>query len=223
MDGRRPGPRRPRSQNPAYRPTRPPPGSSIRAGASQGVMTWGNAGAFVVPCLPVRTASGPAPWARTRPRGDLARARGVRRERRARAVPSGSTEGRSVAYRSELAAALSCATAGKRGYDALLTHDSAQLDSVEESRAIRDADMHHIWSTRSPLVGVTRLSIPELIHLPTGPNDLHSPASSGVAGLRSCADQPASRACVPAALPERLGSMRLLLSRFDSALGAWPC
>lgn len=34
--------------------------------------------------------------------------------------------------------------ARKRGYDALVTNDSAQLSSVEESRAIRDSAMHHI-------------------------------------------------------------------------------
>jgi len=34
--------------------------------------------------------------------------------------------------------------AHRRGYDALLTHDSAQLDSAEECRAIRDSRMHHI-------------------------------------------------------------------------------
>jgi Domain of unknown function (DUF5615) len=34
--------------------------------------------------------------------------------------------------------------ASKRGYDALLTNDSAQLEDVEESRAIRDSTMHHI-------------------------------------------------------------------------------
>ena len=34
--------------------------------------------------------------------------------------------------------------ARSRGYNALLTNDSAQLASVEESRAIRDSAMHHI-------------------------------------------------------------------------------
>jgi hypothetical protein len=34
--------------------------------------------------------------------------------------------------------------AAQRGYQALLTNDSAQLDSVEESRAIRDSGLHHI-------------------------------------------------------------------------------
>lgn len=34
--------------------------------------------------------------------------------------------------------------AAKRGYDALLTNDSRQLDSDVESRAIRDSGLHHI-------------------------------------------------------------------------------
>lgn len=34
--------------------------------------------------------------------------------------------------------------ASARGYDGLLTKDSAQLDSPEESRAIRDSGIHHI-------------------------------------------------------------------------------
>jgi hypothetical protein len=34
--------------------------------------------------------------------------------------------------------------ARRRGYDALLTNDSAQLDSIEECRAIRDSEMHHL-------------------------------------------------------------------------------
>ncbi|WP_414635887.1 DUF5615 family PIN-like protein [Actinophytocola sp.] len=34
--------------------------------------------------------------------------------------------------------------ASRRGYDALLTNDHAQLDDVAESRAIRDSGMHHI-------------------------------------------------------------------------------
>lgn len=36
------------------------------------------------------------------------------------------------------------ADAATRGYDALLTHDSAQLDSEVESRAIRDSGLHHV-------------------------------------------------------------------------------
>lgn len=36
------------------------------------------------------------------------------------------------------------ADAAARGYDGLLTHDSRQLDSDVESRAIRDSGMHHI-------------------------------------------------------------------------------
>lgn len=46
--------------------------------------------------------------------------------------------------------------ARRRGYDALLTHDSAQLDSAEECRAIRDSRMHHVryhQNTRSGLDG----------------------------------------------------------------------
>lgn len=34
--------------------------------------------------------------------------------------------------------------ASGKGYDALLTNDGAQLDSAEETRAIRDSGMHHI-------------------------------------------------------------------------------
>jgi hypothetical protein len=34
--------------------------------------------------------------------------------------------------------------ATKRGYEALLTNDSAQLDSPVETRAIRDSGIHHI-------------------------------------------------------------------------------
>jgi hypothetical protein len=34
--------------------------------------------------------------------------------------------------------------ASRRGYDALLTNDSAQLDSPVETKAIRDSGIHHI-------------------------------------------------------------------------------
>jgi hypothetical protein len=36
------------------------------------------------------------------------------------------------------------ADAGRRGYVAFVTNDSAQLQSAEETRAIRDSGMHHI-------------------------------------------------------------------------------
>jgi len=47
--------------------------------------------------------------------------------------------------------------ASRRGYDALLTNDSSQLDDAEESRAIRDSGMHHIryrQDTRKGLDGL---------------------------------------------------------------------
>ena len=49
--------------------------------------------------------------------------------------------------------------ARRRGYDALLTNDSAQLDSVEECRAIRDSQMHHLryhQDTRRGVDGLAR-------------------------------------------------------------------
>jgi hypothetical protein len=46
-----------------------------------------------------------------------------------------------------------------RGYDALLTNDSAQLDSVEESRAIRDSRMHHIRYHQDTRRGITGLAV----------------------------------------------------------------
>lgn len=36
------------------------------------------------------------------------------------------------------------ADAGRRGFDAILTNDSRQLDDAAECRAIRDSGMHHI-------------------------------------------------------------------------------
>jgi hypothetical protein len=48
--------------------------------------------------------------------------------------------------------------AARRGYDALLTNDSAQLDSAEESRAIRDSRMHHIRYRQDPRRGIDGLA-----------------------------------------------------------------
>jgi hypothetical protein len=48
--------------------------------------------------------------------------------------------------------------ASGKGYDALLTNDGAQLDSAEETRAIRDSGMHHIryrHDTRRGIDGLT--------------------------------------------------------------------
>src|SRR5262249_39777428 len=49
--------------------------------------------------------------------------------------------------------------ASKRGYEALLTNDSAQLASVEESRAIRDSAMHHIRYAQNTRQGVDGLAL----------------------------------------------------------------
>lgn len=42
--------------------------------------------------------------------------------------------------------------AAGRGFDALLTNDSKQLDDVEECRAIRDSGLHHVryWQHTGP-------------------------------------------------------------------------
>jgi hypothetical protein len=49
--------------------------------------------------------------------------------------------------------------ARSRGYDALLTNDSAQLDSVEECRAIRDSQMHHLRYHQDTKRGVDGLAL----------------------------------------------------------------
>ena len=49
--------------------------------------------------------------------------------------------------------------ASKRGYEALLTNDSAQLASVEESRAIRDSGMHHIRYPQDTRRGLDGLAL----------------------------------------------------------------
>jgi len=48
--------------------------------------------------------------------------------------------------------------AAHRGYEAFVTNDSAQLDSAEESRAIRDSGMHHIRYRQDPRRGVDGLA-----------------------------------------------------------------
>lgn len=50
------------------------------------------------------------------------------------------------------------ADAAARGYDALLTHDSAQLDSEVESRAIRDSGLHHVRYRQDPRRGLDGLA-----------------------------------------------------------------
>jgi PIN like domain len=49
--------------------------------------------------------------------------------------------------------------AAGRGYDALVTNDSAQLDNAEESRAIRDSGMHHIRYRQDTRRGVDGLAL----------------------------------------------------------------
>jgi len=48
--------------------------------------------------------------------------------------------------------------ASGKGYDALITNDSAQLDSAEETRAIRDSGMHHIRYRHDTRRGVDGLA-----------------------------------------------------------------
>lgn len=49
--------------------------------------------------------------------------------------------------------------ARRRDYDAFLTNDSAQLDDVEESRAIRDSGLHHIRYPQNTARGVDGLAL----------------------------------------------------------------
>lgn len=49
--------------------------------------------------------------------------------------------------------------AARRGYEALLTNDSAQLDDVEESRAIRDSGLHHVRYPHNTSRGVDGLAL----------------------------------------------------------------
>lgn len=49
--------------------------------------------------------------------------------------------------------------ATRKGYDALLTNDSAQLDSAEETRAIRDSRMHHIRYRHDTRRGIDGLAL----------------------------------------------------------------
>lgn len=49
--------------------------------------------------------------------------------------------------------------ASGKGYDALITNDSAQLDSAEETRAIRDSRMHHIRYQHDTRRGIDGLAL----------------------------------------------------------------
>lgn len=49
--------------------------------------------------------------------------------------------------------------ASSKGYDALVTNDSAQLDSAEETCAIRDSGMHHIIYRHDTRRGVDGLAL----------------------------------------------------------------
>lgn len=49
--------------------------------------------------------------------------------------------------------------ASGKGFDALITNDSAQLDSAEETRAIRDSGMHHIRYRHDTRRGVDGLAL----------------------------------------------------------------
>lgn len=49
--------------------------------------------------------------------------------------------------------------ASRKGYDALVTNDSAQLDSVEESKAIKDSGLHHIRYRQNTRLGLEGLAL----------------------------------------------------------------
>ena len=49
--------------------------------------------------------------------------------------------------------------AGNRGYDLLLTNDSAQLADVDECRAIRDSGLHHVRYHQDTRRGVDGLAL----------------------------------------------------------------
>ncbi len=49
--------------------------------------------------------------------------------------------------------------ASVKGYNALITNDSAQLDSVEKTRAIRDSGMHHIRYRHDTRRGIDGLAL----------------------------------------------------------------
>src|SRR5487761_543689 len=49
--------------------------------------------------------------------------------------------------------------AHRRGYDALVTNDSAQLDSIEESKAIKDSGLHHIRYRQNTRLGLDGLAL----------------------------------------------------------------
>ncbi|HWE91455.1 MAG TPA: hypothetical protein VG317_18490 [Pseudonocardiaceae bacterium] len=49
--------------------------------------------------------------------------------------------------------------ARRKGYDALVTNDSAQLDSAEESKAIRDSGLHHIRYRQDTRRGLDGLAL----------------------------------------------------------------
>ncbi|MDQ4021228.1 MAG: DUF5615 family PIN-like protein [Actinomycetota bacterium] len=48
--------------------------------------------------------------------------------------------------------------ASRKGYEALITNDSAQLDNPEETRSIRDSGMHHIRYRHDTRRGVDGLA-----------------------------------------------------------------
>jgi hypothetical protein len=49
--------------------------------------------------------------------------------------------------------------ASRRGYNALLTHNSGQLDDPQECRAIRDSGMHHIGYRQDTRRGLDGLAL----------------------------------------------------------------
>lgn len=49
--------------------------------------------------------------------------------------------------------------AGRKNYDALVTNDSAQLDDIEESKAIKDSGLHRIRYRQDTRRGIDRLAL----------------------------------------------------------------
>ncbi|HEY4458600.1 MAG TPA: DUF5615 family PIN-like protein [Pseudonocardiaceae bacterium] len=49
--------------------------------------------------------------------------------------------------------------ARRKGYDALVTNDSAQLDSIEESKAIKESGLHHIRYRQNTRLGLDGLAL----------------------------------------------------------------
>ena len=106
--------------------------------------------------------------------------------------------------------------AAQRGYNALLTNDSAQLDSAEESRAIRDSGMHHIRYAQDPRRGVDGLALamaavmaairPVLRELATADGQRLVRIDSIAAGRRHSSVDPRSNP--PPYWPSRVGQPR---------------